>query len=426
MVRGRLLANMLWMAVWQASNYLIPLLSFPYLTRVLGSGAYGDFSFAFALMTFLLVIADWGFDLSATGDIARNQHDHDVISRIFWHTLVSKAAIAALCTFALIIGILLAQPAARQTYALLAATSHLWASVLTLSWCLKGLERMGRFTTATIIGRLITLPLIFFFVHGPDDAWAAVLIIGMGGALGGAFSIVMVARLGILRRPAISAAGVWRQISGSWTLFVSTISASLYTNTAAVFLGLISGSTSVGIFAAADRLRTAAQSATGPITHAVYPHSARLMHENRQAGLKFARKLLVGQSLVCAGVSLALFIGANILIDVLAGPQFAQSVVVLQILSPMPLLTGITNVLGMQLMIPLGMRSAFSKIMLFVCLANLVIITPMAFMYGPIGAAATALTAETLALVMMAARLRGIGFFSGFVTPTAAAPEGGQ
>lgn len=384
------------MIVLQLSNYVIPLLTFPYLTRVLGITNFGIYALAFAITTYLVLVSDWGFPLTASAQISRTRDDPEELNRIFWSTLTAKVLIALVLITGVLAGIA-AFPALRDAgLVLICASGMVVANVITVNWCLQGLERLGQFAFAAAIGRALTVPATFLLVKDSGDAWIAALIQSGGAIVGGLFSIMFVRRLRVIGAPAINMRHAMAQIREAWPLFLSSISVSLYTTTNTVILGALQGPAQVGLFSSADRLRAAAQGAIAPISQAVYPRAARMMsiEGGRDVALRFARRLLWAQGLFTLAISLVLFLAAEPIILLLAGRNYESAVPILQILSPIPFLVGVSNVFGIQLMLPLGMKRAFSRILLVSAVVDLLLVGPLSWYYGGMGTAWAALIAE--------------------------------
>lgn len=410
MFKNRLFANIAYMLMWQAGNYLIPLLTFPYLTRTLGVRGFGEFSFAFAIAAYISLVTDWGFALGATGEVARHREDHAKVTTIFWDVLTAKILLVTLCLVVLGIATLTIAPARAMAPALFAATLGVVAAALTANWCLQGLERLGSFALAATIGKMLTVPAILLLVHTPDDAWLAILIQSLGSGVAAVASIVLLRRLRVIGRISISMAGALDQIRKGWHLFLSSAAVNIYTSTNAVVVGVIGGPPGIAIYAAADRLRTAAQGVVSPISQAIYPHSNRLIAEDRSAGLAFGRKLLLIQGGVTAIISLALLIGAPVLIPLLAGAAFSPAILVLQLMSPLPFLVGVSNVLGIQMMLPMQMQAQFSGILTRAAILNVAVVLPLTWFFGAKGTAGGSVLAEIYVTGAMLAALRAQGF----------------
>ncbi|WP_276968009.1 oligosaccharide flippase family protein, partial [Metallibacterium scheffleri] len=130
----------------QGANYLLPLVTIPYLVRVLGPDNYGRIAFAQAFIQYFVMLTDYGFNLSATRDIARAQGDADTINRIFNAVLAVKF-LTALAGFAVMSAIALAVPSMRGDYALFAVSYLAVAGNLLFPvWLYQGVQRMGYIT----------------------------------------------------------------------------------------------------------------------------------------------------------------------------------------------------------------------------------------------------------------------------------------
>jgi PST family polysaccharide transporter len=88
---GSLRKNIAALYALQFASYVIPLLLLPWLTRTLGPAGFGRLSFSIAVMSYFLLLSDYGFNLSATRSVAVHRNEPEERSRIFWNTLAAKA-----------------------------------------------------------------------------------------------------------------------------------------------------------------------------------------------------------------------------------------------------------------------------------------------------------------------------------------------
>ncbi|MGL5352178.1 MAG: oligosaccharide flippase family protein, partial [Clostridium sp.] len=163
------------LVVMQAATFLIPLVTFPYLTRVLGVEQFGIYAYILILSQYLVLITDFGFNLSATKNIAQANGDKDLISKIFWTTLLSKVLIGLCCSVVvLFIYIFTVDNPAYQgiIYVLLS----ILASVVAPVWFFQGIEKISALTTVNILSRASAIPLVLLFVKSGNDTDIAILI----------------------------------------------------------------------------------------------------------------------------------------------------------------------------------------------------------------------------------------------------------
>ena len=91
-----LASNFVWLSALQVASYIFPLITIPYLAKVIGADGFGKIAFASAVMIWIQTIADWGFNLTATRDVAQNRDDTNKISEIFSNVLWARCLLALL------------------------------------------------------------------------------------------------------------------------------------------------------------------------------------------------------------------------------------------------------------------------------------------------------------------------------------------
>jgi PST family polysaccharide transporter len=119
----------------------------------------------------------------------------------------------------------------------------------------------------------------------------------------------------------------------------------------------------VGYFAAADKIVQVVKGLYAPVSQAIYPLIGKKIHEDRQAGLEFISKVtwVVGTAMFM--VSLILLLLAEPIVNLLLGEQYQQSILLLQIMAFLPFIIALSNIYGIQTMLNLGYKQAFSRIL---------------------------------------------------------------
>jgi PST family polysaccharide transporter len=367
---GRLRKNIAALSILQLLNYAVPLITVPYLARILGPERFGLLAFAQALTIYFDLITDYGFSLSATRRIAESRHDRTGLSRVFWSTLATKVLLMLGCAVALAL-IVCAVPAFRS-HALLYAAAFLTVVGMAVfpTWLFQGLEQMKLMTIAFAAARLASVPLLVWAVHHSDDYVRAAAIQGAVPIV----SAMLVAPLiwrkigSAFYRPTV--AEVLQCLKEGWHLFLSNTGTFLNTSTAVLLLGLVAGNVQVGYYSAADKLIKAGSSLINPLAMALYPHLSSRRAESPESVLPLIRKTLlwVGAVTLAASVSIAVF--AGIIGGVLFGAKFGPSVIVLRCMAPLLFLLGLNNILSTQTMIVFGMERMVSRIILICAIAT--------------------------------------------------------
>lgn len=401
-----LLKNALALIFLQGANYILPLVTLPYLVRTLGIEAFGQLSFSLAVIQYFVILTDYGFNLSATRAVARQQANKNAVSVIFWNVIYCKVLLACagfmtlvICSnyFAILQDI---QPLLFAGYLLVVG------NILFPVWLFQGMESMWHVTIASILSKLLTIPFIFFTVTGPEDSWIAAFIHGLSPVVAGVVVIAGLWRIDWIQWHSPRLAQVLAQFVDSWHVFVSTGAVALYTASTTALLGLIAGYTAVGHFTAADKIRQAVQGLVTPVSQALYPRINALIHGNKTAAFYLIRRQLFWQGLTTLTFSIFLGVFAPEIIQMVYGDDHQETVIILQILCPLPLVVGLSNVLGIQTMLPLGMNRQFSRILLLSGIINIGMIIPLSSHFQAFGAAIAVLVTEFMVTLLMATTLR--------------------
>ncbi|WAT03374.1 oligosaccharide flippase family protein [Rouxiella badensis] len=176
--------NILSLFMIQGAGYILPLITLPYLVRVLGPSEYGVLGFSLAFVQYFTLLVQYGFDLSATNKIAIHKDDKTLVSQVFWGVLFCKTILVILGAL-LMVAILLLVPGLKDysTVIIVSYTSVVGAAYVP-SWLFQGKEKMGWMAISNILAKIVTIPLIFIFVSSPADTWIVALITGAGFILG--------------------------------------------------------------------------------------------------------------------------------------------------------------------------------------------------------------------------------------------------
>nr|WP_112066703.1 flippase [Escherichia coli] len=384
----------------QSMNYIIPLITLPYLVHKLGPESYGILGFSLALIQYFTRLTDYGFNLSATKEIASNKNINDV-SKVYWSILCCKLILLVIS--AVILGLAIHLNGFLSTNKIVVWCSFiaLFGSLLFPIWLFQGLERMGGIAISNISARIISVPFIFIFVSQPKDLWIAALITSLTTILSGLFAMLFIVKYKMIKFRRISVTDITFQFKSGFHIFVSTNAVSVYTTSVPVILGLISGPIALGYFVAADKLRMALQGLITPISQAVYPRIIYLIRNNKEQSILFVKRLFVIQALLTLFITVTLIFVAPFIVRQLYSVTYSNSILILQVLAPTIFLTGISNILGTQVLLTHGYNKIFARIVIIAALTSLIIIFPLVLMYSEIGAAISIVITEIIVVLLM-------------------------
>lgn len=392
--RRRLLGNMASLLTLQGANYILPLITLPYLVRVLGAENFGLIAFAQVFIQYFVVATDYGFNLSGTRDIALYRNDENKLNEIIAAIMAIKIFLMSFGFLIVVCLTLIFTTFSKHSSLYLIIYLTVAGNTIFPTWLFQGLELMKQLTWINIAGRSITTIATFIFISRADQYVLSAAIQSLPLIIASIPAWISVTRYKSVRwrRPKLST--VKDQIYNGWYVFVSTTAITVYTGSNAFVLGLILGPTAVGYYAIASKIAAAISGLYQPINRALYPHISQLANFSKVKAIIFVSK--VYKYYVYSGfvASVLLFLFSEQIIVLVGGFRYLSSVVVLRILSSLPLILSFGHVIGGLTMLPLGLYKIFSRVLLVAMAVDLLVVYPLIDYYGVAGAALSTVISE--------------------------------
>jgi len=405
----RVVGNAASVMMVQAGSYVLPLINIPYLLRVIGPEHYGLIAFSQAVMMYFVTLSDYGFDLSATRELAVHRDDAKLRSELYCAVMTIKCG---LCLLSLLILCLLAHFVSRfhsDAPVFFASFGIVIGTVLFPQWFFLGVEKMYWLSVDNLAANAIFTAGIFLFVRRPSDFLIAAILQAGGKLVSGILGLIILFSTEHVKLTAPTFSRLRHQVVDGWHVFLSYAASTFYTSSNAVALGLVCGMTQVGYFSAAYKIFTAFQLLTVPMGQALYPHVCSLAHRSQQLAVEYLRRamIVIGGLTFMAGLLVILL--ARVIVHVAMGPKYMASVRILELLAMAPFAFAINNIFGTQGMLNFGMKEQFSRTIIISALFNTLILVPLCYWFKAPGAAVSGLITQTAMAIMRAMALRGRG-----------------
>lgn len=403
----RVVTNAVSLYAVQVSGYILPLVTVPYLTRVLGPEGFGKISFAQSLSLWASIIIEFGFNLSGTRLVVLHREDHgrlaELAADIMGAKLLLSTAVVALFLF---LGAWI--PLFRNEPGLMIwVLSSTLAMGFSPAWYFQGTERLALVSALEVALRAVSVLLIFWLVRDTGDAWRYLALNASASLLTTAITLWMVYREVDWRWPRIT--GALRTIRSNWGMGAFRGVEQLYTSANAFLLGLLAPSQAVGYFSGAERLAKAGVSLMGPLSQALYPYMNRLVATDRDRAQSLVHRLVV----VLGGLGAAAAAGGMLLapwvVPLVLGQEYGPSVLSFRWLVWLVPLRGVNSVLTMQWLFPHGRESLANLSMIGATCASLLLALVLVPRLGHVGMAIAAVAAEVTALVFLLHTARAAG-----------------
>lgn len=345
------------------ANMLLPLLTVPYVVRIIGPERLGLLNFSQAFVTYFTLLINFGFDTNAVRTIAAHRDDKALIERVFSEVMAGKALLWVLSTliFAGISGFV---PEFRQHWLLHVCTYFGCLGVVLFPvWLYQAMEDLGRVAVFNMAIKLVVTLSVFVFIRRADDYLYQNLSLSLAQvAVGAVAFVVAVRRFGVtFAWPGM--ARLRARFRHDSTLFFTSVVASLYAGSNVFLLGLFSTAYSVGIFAAGTRIVGITQAFVAlALNQAFFPIVASAFGRGREAGLGMVRKVIFPVLLLMVFAAVGLWVIAPYFIPLFYGEKFGEAVRVMRIVALLPITMAFNNLLGAHVLLNLRMDRAFFRI----------------------------------------------------------------
>ena len=399
--KKRLVSNFFSLSVLQGANYILPLITLPYLVRVLGVEYFGLLAFAMAIITYFLIITDYGFNLTATREISINRDNKEKLIEIF-SSVMSVKLLLMFISFGLLIVIVFSFEKFTKDWLIYFTTFGIVVGqVLFPVWFFQGIEKMKYITYLNILSKVIFTVAIFIFVEEESDFYLVPLLNSMGFIVSGIWSLIIIKREFDISFKFQSLNVLKIKFIEGWYIFLSQIKISLFSNTNIIILGLLAGNNAVGYFVAAEKLIRSLSSLQVPITQSLFPYISKNIRINKLNTINQILKISKIGTFIYIIIMFFVFIYSEEIILLIFGEAMIESVLVLKILLFLPLSIFLNNMFGTQILLNLGKDKLFFKILLLTAILNIIILIPLTNELSYIGTAISVLISEIFLLLGM-------------------------
>ena len=337
------------------SGFLFPMITFPYVSRIIMAEGMGQVQFYTSIINYVVLLTSLGIPLYATREIARVR-DNIVDLTKTTTEIIFLNLILNIVGYAIIFFLCFTIEEVKQNIPLfLLLSTSIILTTIGCPWFFSGVEDFKYVTLRGLIIRILCLIFLFIFVHDKDDLmlYAAYSVFGsIGNNILNFFRLRIYLRLDSLKFYDLK---IWRHLKPAFAIFVFNLVTSIYVNLDKVMVGFLKDNESVGYYTAATTISHILLTAVTSLGAVMLPRLSNLVKQgDMNSFYRLARKsynFIITMSFpICGG----LFILSPSLIRLFSGEGFVPAIPTLQIISPIIVAIGISNLIGIQVLYPLG------------------------------------------------------------------------
>ena len=386
-------------AILTMSSFIFPLITFPYVSRILLPEGTGKVSFATSLISYFLMFAQLGIPTYGVRACARVRDDHKALTRTAQELLIINLVMSAISYAALFLALAFVPRLQEERTLYLIVSLNIIFNSLGMEWLYKALEQYTYITVRSIIFKLVALIAMFALVHEQADyvIYGGVTILAASAS--NIFNFIHV-RKHISIKP-VGEYQFKRHLKPILVFFAMACATTIYTNLDTVMLGFMATDADVGYYNAAVRIKGILVSVVASLGTVLLPRvSYYVEHGNMTEFHRITKKALNFVILLALPLMLYFMLFAKQGIYFLSGEAYTGSILPMQIVMPTLLFIGLTNIMGIQMLVPLGREKNVLISVIAGAVVDLIVNCILIPQYAAVGSAVATLMAEATVLAV--------------------------
>lgn len=389
-----LLSSFISLSALQGINLILPLVLLPYLVRTLGIELYGLIAFSTAFVYYFQVITDYGFNLTATREIAINKQNKLKIIEIYNSVMIIKLILTVFC-FLIMTIIVFSFKILRDNYEIYYLTfGVVVGNILLPTWLFQGMEKMKYMTILNLITKISFTALILIFVTKKEDYLLVPIFTSTGYMISGLISLFLIKKIFNIKLLWPTMTILKSYLNDGWYVFLSQLKITFFSNSNILILGFFTGNVEVGYFSSAEKIIRTLSALQTPIVNAMFPYISKNIRKKPIKIINQINKIAKIGTLSYLIIIILIFIFADTIILILFDSLLKEVVLTLRIIVLIPLFVFLNNLFGTQILLNIGKDKLFFRVLLITAVINLILVFPLTYFYSFIGTSIAMVIAE--------------------------------
>lgn len=391
--------NYLMNVILSMSSLIVPLITMPYVTRVLGPTGYGKASFAVSVVSYFLLFSQLGIPTYGVRTCASLRDNKELLTKTV-RELLYFSLITTAVTYGILLVSITSVPRLRNDADLILISSiALLLNAIGMEWLYRALEQYTYITVRSIFFKIVAVLVLFLTVRSKNDVnWYCVVVV---------VSMYLSYILNYLHSFSIVDYGIKttieikKHIKPVLIFFLMSCATTVYTHLDTVMLGFMASDSEVAFYTVSVRVKSILVSIITALSAVLLPRAAYLVNnDKKEEFLHLSRKSL--SYVLWAAIPLSTFFifFASDGVQLISGKAFSAAVPAMQVIMPTLIFIGITNVIGLQVLVPLGKENAVLISEIGGAVTDFILNIVFIPVFGAVGAAIGTLFAELVVLLI--------------------------
>lgn len=384
--------NYLYNLSYQILVMILPLITTPYVSRVLGANNIGIYSYTLSITTFFILFGSLGIALYGQREIAYQQEDKSKYSYTFWEIVILRCITMAIALVIYYFTFAIGNNDYNLYYKILIV--ELLGNMIDISWFFQGLEEFKKTVLRNTLIKLISLVLILTLVKKPDDLPIYYIIYVTATFLGN-LSLWLYLPI-YLKKVDIKKLNIYKHLKPTISLFVPQIAVQLYTILDKTMIGtIISDKSEVGYYDQAQKVIKMLLTIVTSLGTVMMPRIANTFaNGDKEKVNEYMKKSFRMVFFLSLPLIFGILAVANVFVPFFFGQGYEKAGTIMKVISPIILFIGLSNVTGTQYLLPTKRQKEYTTSVICGAVVNLIMNSLLIWKYGAIGAAVGTVLAE--------------------------------
>lgn len=367
-MQNSILKNLSYNVILQFILMVLPLVSIPYVSRVLGAEGIGTYSFTLSVAQYFIIVGTMGLALYGNRQIAYTRKDPELMSKTFWSIFIIRLFTVS---FTLIVYYLIFINKSELRFYHLFQSIHIIASIFEITWLFVGLENFKSIVYRNLSVKLIGLVAIFVFVNNKEDV---ILYTVINVLMSVASSLIMWVKVPhLLVKVKITFEDIKGHIQPSLKLFIPQLASQVYVLLDKTMLGYLGSIVAVGYYTQGERIVRAILELTNSLGVVMLPRMSFIFASGDVSKMKqYLNFNLSAVSYIAWPMAIGIMTISNTFVPVFFGNGYTEVITIMRLLSMLLVFISLSSVLGVQYLLPANRVNSFTFSIVLGALVNLI------------------------------------------------------
>lgn len=386
--KNKTLANFFSLSLLQIGNYVLPMITLPIISRIIGPENYGAINYAFAYVGYFVLLINAGFDLYGTRLILQNRDNPVEINKVFSRIIAAKTTLLVIAGFLFLLSIYFVGPLREQKLITFFTFILCVGWVINPSWLYHGMQDSRRYAVFSFVSKLLFSVLVVLAVQHREDYIYHPLITSLSHVLVSFISCYYAMKKYGLKLCRVSRSEIKRTLNENRKLSLIWWISNQAQSTNLVIAGFFLLPLDLGYYSAALRLIFIIQSIISmPLNTVLFPYIGEAFLNNYEQGMKRLKKIFPLLTFIALGMTLGTLLFSKYVIHGFYGAEFAGAEELLKIFSIVLFFSTINGALGQQVLLNLKLDSVYMKFVMTGFFLNIIFLFLFIHLKGGVGAA---------------------------------------